>query len=39
MFVSRIPKSCRTEDEVMRMCGLDPKSIVAAAAAMVGVTR
>jgi transketolase len=39
MFVSRIPKSCRTEDEVMRMCGLDPKSIVSAAAAMVGVRQ
>jgi len=39
LFVRRIPKSCRTEDEVMAMCGLDPKSIVAAAAEMVGVRQ
>mgnify|MGYP000848387337 CR=1 FL=1 len=37
MFVQRIPKSARTEDEVLRMCGLHATQIAARAAKIVGV--
>ncbi|MFM1833526.1 MAG: Transketolase 1 [Planctomycetota bacterium] len=37
MHVRRIPKSARTTDEVMAMCGLDAQSITAEAAKMLGV--
>ena len=38
LFVKRIPKSARTTEGVLKLCGLDQKSIAAAAASMVGVT-
>ena len=38
MFVKRIPKSARTTDDILRMCGLDHQAIADAAAAMVGIT-
>ncbi len=38
LHVRRIPKSARTPDEVLAMCGLDARSIATAAAGMVGVT-
>ncbi len=37
MFVQSIPKSARTEDEVLRMCGLHATQIAARAAKIVGV--
>jgi len=37
MHVRRIPKSARTTDEVLAMCGLDAASITAEAAKMLGV--
>jgi transketolase len=37
MHVRRIPKSARTTDEVMVMCGLDAQAITAEAAKMLGV--
>jgi transketolase len=37
MFVKRIPKSARTEDEIMKQCGLHHTSIAKTAASMVGV--
>ena len=38
LHVRRIPKSARTADEVLAMCGLDARSIATAACSMVGVT-
>lgn len=37
MYVKRIPKSARTEDEVMKQCGLHHTNITKAAASMLGV--
>ena len=37
MFVKRIPKSARTEDEILRQCGLHHSMIARKAASMVGV--
>jgi len=37
MFVRRIPKSARTEEEAMRMCGLHHTDITAKAASMLRV--
>ena len=38
MFVRRIPKSARTTDEVLQMCGLNHDRIAKVAASMVGVS-
>ena len=38
LHVRRIPKSARTTDEAMRMCGLDARSIATAAGSIVGIT-
>ena len=38
MFVRRIPKSARTTDEILHMCGLDHGRIASVAASMVGVS-
>jgi transketolase len=38
MFVRRIPKSARTTDEVLQMCGLNHERIAKVAASMVGVS-
>ncbi|MEE2972915.1 MAG: transketolase [Planctomycetota bacterium] len=38
LHVRRIPKSARTADEVLSMCGLDARSIASAACSLVGVT-
>ncbi len=37
MFVQRIPKSARTEEEILKYCGLHHNDIVRAAASMIGV--
>jgi transketolase len=37
MFVNRIPKSARTEEDILRMCGLHHTQIAARAAKIVGV--
>jgi transketolase len=37
MYVKRIPKSARTEDEIMKQCGLHHTMIAKKAASMVGV--
>jgi transketolase len=37
MFVKRIPKSARTEDEIMKQCGLHHTNIAKKALSMVGV--
>jgi len=37
MYVRRIPKSARTEDEILKMCGLHHTQIAAKAAKIVGV--
>ncbi|HWB20079.1 MAG TPA: hypothetical protein VG711_07260, partial [Phycisphaerales bacterium] len=39
LHVKRIPKSARTEDEIMRQCGLHHTHIVNAAAKMLGVVK
>ena len=38
LHVRRIPKSARTTEEVMKMCGLDARSIATAAGSLVGIT-
>ena len=38
MFVRRIPKSARTTDDILRMCGLDHERIASVAASIVGVS-
>ena len=37
MFVKRIPKSARTPDEMLQMCGLDAESIVSKVMTLLGV--
>ena len=37
MYVKRIPKSARTEDEIMKQCGLHHTNIAKTAASMLGV--
>ncbi len=37
MYVNRIPKSARTEDEILKLCGLHHTQIAAKAAKIVGV--
>ncbi|MCI0365393.1 MAG: transketolase [Phycisphaerales bacterium] len=39
MFVHRIPKSARTEDDIMKQCGLHHTHITQKAASMVGVVN
>lgn len=39
MYVKRIPKSARTEDEIMKQCGLHHTNITKRAASMLGVVN
>jgi hypothetical protein len=39
MTVKRIPKSARTEDEIMKQCGLHHTQITKRAASMLGVVN
>ena len=37
MYVNRIPKSARSEDDILKQCGLDASQIAQSAASMLGV--